>query len=122
MPLSLGPAGLGLIEHRHIRDVVESQQREPPRPPHVERDGDHDPTQPARESGRLLQIPEATKRPQVGLLGRILGDRRITQDAERDRVDHRLRRLHQPSKGLEVAALGSNDEIVQGLHLQVIHM
>ena len=88
----------------------------PSRPPHVERDRDHDAAQPAGERRRLLQVAEPAKRPQIRLLGRILRRRRVAQHAQRDGIRHRLRGLHQPAVGLDVARLGANDEIAQGLH------
>ncbi len=114
--LCLGPAALGLIQNGYVRDVVERHKRHAPGPTHVERDRNHDASQPARERGRLLQIAQPAKRPQVGLLGRILGRRRITQHAEGHTLDHPLRGFDQARVRLDVAALGSNDEIGQGLH------
>ena len=116
-PLQLRPARLRFIEDGHFRDIVEPQQGDASRASHVQGDGNHDAAQPAGKRGTLLEVAEAPKGPQVGFLGCVLGHARITKHAARDGVGHRLRGPHQMPKRLEVARLGSNNQIVERLHV-----
>jgi hypothetical protein len=43
------------------------------------------------------------------------------QDASRDGIDHRLRRLHELPERVDVAAPGPKDEIAQRIHVVTVH-
>ena len=117
--LPLAPARLRLVQDRHFRHVVEPEQGHALGPSHVQGDGHDDPAEPARESSRLVQFREPPESPQVGLLRRILGHRRIAQRSPGDGVRHRLGASHQAAESLDVACAGPEDEIVQIFHVRV---
>ncbi len=52
--LRLGPARLRFVQDWNIGDVVQRQERPSARPPHVERRGDNDATEPTGERGGIL--------------------------------------------------------------------
>ena len=74
------------------------------------RDGDDEPAQPGGERGRLLQVAQAAKGPEIRFLRRVLGQAGIPQHAPAARVRRQLRLAHQASKGLEVSGSGPADE------------
>jgi hypothetical protein len=62
VPLRVGPACFRLVQNGHVGDIVEPQERRPPRPAQIERDCDDDATQPPRKRRRILQVVEAAER------------------------------------------------------------
>lgn len=113
MPLHLRPDGLRLVEHGNLRHVVQPQQGDSPAAARVHRYRDDDAAQPADEGIGVLQVVEAAERPQVGLLHGILGRRMVAQDAGRNGVRRRLRRLDDLPVRSEVTAPRPLDEFPQ---------
>jgi hypothetical protein len=118
--LNVRPRRFLVIEHWHIRDIIEAKKCVPARTSHVQCDGDHDAPQPRAESTRLVQIPKAPVGPEEGFLCRIFGKASVAQYSLGNGIRHRLAPAHEVAKRLEIATLRSNDQLSQaipGFHL-----
>jgi hypothetical protein len=85
MALKIRPAALRLVERRHVRHVIEPQQRRPVTASDVERDRERDSVEPTREGLGLLELTETTKCAQKGFVFPLLEKR-----ATRTRASGRL--------------------------------
>jgi hypothetical protein len=110
--LLLRPCRFRLVEHRHVRHVVQPQQRDPPRPPRVERGRDDDAAKPREKRRRLVEIAQAPERDEIRLLHRVLRQHGVAQHAHGDGIRHRLRGPDEAAERLEVPFAGANDERV----------
>ena len=117
LALRIRPPRLELVEDRHIHALVQSEERRPASPPHVDGDSHGDAPKPRQKRRVVVQIANPAKCAQVCLLRRILGQRLITQDAEGDGKHHPLGGLDEPAVGRDVTTPRPADEIVQRIHV-----
>ena len=113
--LRVGPTSLRLIEYRHVREFVETQQSRAVGAAQIERDRDHDAAEPAGESGRIRQVFEPPVGSQIGFLNRVLGALRVAQNTHSDSHGHRLGGLNEPAICRHVTGSSSRDEVNEAI-------
>jgi hypothetical protein len=89
------PAALEFVQHRHLWQIGDIDQRESTRTRAVGSHGDCDASEPAAKRFRIPQLSEPPKSPQLCLPQGVARVLVVPSDLSCDGVDHPLRALHQ---------------------------
>jgi len=116
-PLQVRPGRLVLVQHGDVEHVVERQERDAARTPHVECNRDDDAAKPSGKTGCVLEVAQTPERAKVRFLRRVLRERRIPQYTFCDSVRHRLRLVHEAPKRVEVAGPCAGHQVIEVTHI-----